>query len=102
MLQKATTTRALLAWGLLCQIMHVGCERPFQSHRTLCGVLKYTEGVVWGDTLTQSIVRIESKSVFRCSQHGFSDRKSFLMNLIAFHDDVMCWRAHGEVVHVLY
>jgi len=83
------TTRALLAWGLLCQIMHVGCEKPFWSRGTPCGVLKYTEGVLWGDTLMQSIMRIESKSVFRCSQHGFSERKSFLMNLIAFYDDVV-------------
>jgi len=81
--------------------MHVGCERPFQSHRTLCGVLKYTEGVLWGDTLTQSIVRIESKSVFRRSWHSVRDGKSFLMNVIAFYDDVMCWRAHGEAVPVV-
>ena len=48
----------------------------------------------------QSIMRIESKSVFRRSWHGVRDGKSFLMNLIAFYDDVMCWRAHGEAVHV--
>ena len=94
------STKILSAWGLFCQIIHVGCEKPFQSCGTPCGVLKYTEGVLWGDTLTQTIMHIESKSVFRCSQHGFSNRKSFLMNLIAFYDDVMCWRAHGEAVHV--
>ena len=82
-------TKILSAWGLFCQIIHVGCEKPFQSCGTPCGVLKYTEGVLWGDTLMQSIMRIESKSVFRCSQHGFSERKSFLMNLIAFYDDVV-------------
>ena len=30
-----------------------------------------------------------------------SDGKSFLMNLIAFYDNIMCWRAHGEAVHVV-
>jgi len=48
------------------------------------------------------IKQVEEKKVIRCSQHGFTKRKSCLTNLIAFYEDKTGWVDEGRAVDVVY
>ena len=45
---------------------------------------------------------IKDKRVIRDSQHGFTKRKSCLINLIAFYEDITRWINNGKAVDVVY
>jgi len=46
--------------------------------------------------------QVEEKKVIRSSQHGFTQGKSCLTNLIAFYDDMTGWEDEERAVDVVY
>jgi len=48
------------------------------------------------------IKQVEEKKVIKSSQHGFTNGKSCLPNLIAFYDCVTGWVDEGRAVDVVY
>ena len=46
--------------------------------------------------------QVEEKKVIRSSQHGFTNGKSCLTNLMAFYDDMTGWVDEGRTMDVVY
>jgi len=45
---------------------------------------------------------VEENKVIRSSQHGFTKRKSYSTNLIAFYDGMTSWVDEGRAMEVVY
>jgi len=70
-----------------------GNYRPV-SLTSICG--KVMEQLILG--IVSSLIK--DKRVIRGSQHGFTNGKSCLTNLIAFYEDITGWKDDGKAVDV--
>ena len=85
----------------------VNATQPLKSRKEDLWNYRTTQSHLWpwegeGTSYSGCYLQTSEKNVIRISQHGFTEGKSYLTNLVAFYDGITGWVDEGRAVDVVY